>query len=244
MKHLVLWALVGSVVSCAGGTETDNPASPLAGFESSACKTKAASPGPQALVLESDVEGLQCVEWEQLGSDSLRLRLLNFPAPCGEQYLGRAATGSDGALEVSVYKDTCDVFRCGTCVFDFDYELSVTLDEPLELRLGTAICASKPTTFDLELMLPVDTESSGITCRALEHSALEMYGRARGTCGQRNMPCGDCNTADVSSCTGDLVCTTLGDNDARCLVPCASNDECTAGVTTCLDGVCQAATSF
>ncbi len=70
------------------------------------------------------------------------------------------------------------------------------------------------------------------------------YGRARGSCGQRNMPCGDCNGLDLTSCDADLQCTELSPGDARCLVPCESDADCVGGLTTCQEGVCQPLSSF
>ena len=98
MKRIILGVFFAAVASCTGGTETDNPAT-LAGFTSSACKTKAAAPAQQALVLESDAEGLQCVEWAKSSAGELDVRLLNFPEACGDEYLGTAATAADGTLE-------------------------------------------------------------------------------------------------------------------------------------------------
>ena len=151
---------------------------------------------------------------------------------------------NDGTLELSVYKDTCDVFRCGTCVFDFDFEVEVPLDAPLALRLGAAVCASEPTSFALELTLPLDEAESGVVCQPLEANALAQYGRTRGTCGNRNMPCGDCNTTDVTSCAEGLVCTALAMGDERCLEACETDDDCVGGLTTCQEGLCRAADSF
>ena len=246
MKHVLLLAFLGSWLGCSssGGTETDNPASPLSGFASSGCKSKTLAPGQQALVVASDAEGLQCVEWETNASGTLQLRLLNFPEPCGETYQGRATLGSDGMLELSVYKDVCAVAKCGICVFDFDFELSVALDTALDLRIGTAACESAPVMFNDELSLPLDQQSSGVLCRPLERGALEWHARSRGSCGERNMPCGDCESADMTTCAPDLLCTELSPTDARCLSACESSDDCPGGLTTCRDGVCQASTSF
>jgi len=246
MKQIIIGAFVVMAASCAGtgGTETDNPAT-LADFSSSACKSRAPDPGSQAVVLESDAQGLQCVEWAKNGAGSLSIRLLNFPEACGDDYQGTAATAADGTLELAVHKATCDVFRCGTCVFDFGYALSnVDTTRPLSVHLGAAICASEPTTFSDEVTLPVEQQDNGVVCRYLERGPIEQYGRGRGTCGERNMPCGTCNGSDNLSCASGLTCTELGNNDTRCLESCMTDADCTGGLTTCQDGLCHASASF
>jgi hypothetical protein len=247
MKHVIVLAFLASVVSCAGsGTETDNPAAPLKDFSSSACKNHETSPAQQALVRESDAEGLTCVEWARGSEGELDLKLRNFSKPCAESYLGKASFDGDGELQVSVYQDTCAVAKCGMCVFDFHYQLqNVTADEPLRLRIGSAVCESQPTTFADELTLPIDTEESGVVCRSLDRSGLEWYARGRSVCGSANMPCGaTCDGADQTTCGAGLTCTELAGNDSRCLTDCTTDDDCPSGLTTCLDGVCQAASSW
>jgi hypothetical protein len=233
------WLAWLSVLSCSGGTETGNPAT-LTDFSSSDCKNQQLNEGSQGLSLASDVEGLQCVEWQRSG-DALQLRLLNFPVPCGDTYLGAATITSAGVLELSAYKDVCAVFKCGLCVFDFEYELSgISRDEPLAMRVGSAACESAPVTFRDELALPVDAQDSGIVCRYLDVGALDWYARGRGSCGERNMPCGSCDSSDEASCDAELQCRELGEGDSRCLPTCSRDDDCVAGVTSCRAGVCQA----
>jgi hypothetical protein len=239
MKASLVLVFLISAVSCAGGTETGNPAT-LKNFESSACKTRETDTGQQALVLASDAEGLQCVEWDTDASGTLSIKLLNFPEPCGDAYLG-AASHDETGLSLSVYKDTCALFKCGWCVFDFDFTLAgLDLTHDLPVRIGSAVCASEPTTYGDELTLPLAKQTSGSVCRYLERSPLEWYGRARGSCGQRNMPCGDCSGTDMLSCGAGLRCTELAAGDSRCLAECTTDDDCAGGLTTCQDGVCQA----
>lgn len=237
MKACLVLVFLASVVSCAGGTETDNPAT-LRDFSASACKTRETNPGQQGLVLSSDAEGLQCVEWES-GSSGLQVRLLNFPEPCGDAYLGKASAGAEG-LSLSVYKNSCQVFKCGWCVFDFEFELSgIDASHDLPVRIGSAVCESEPTEYGDQLTLPLGKEKEGVLCRYMEQGPLEWYGRALDKCGKRNMPCGDCTGADTTSCAAGLRCTQLGQNDSRCLQECTSDDDCSGGLTTCQDGVCQ-----
>jgi hypothetical protein len=229
-----------SVVSCAGGTETDNPAT-LKDFSASDCKTRPTDPAPQALLRASDAEGLQCVEWQADASGTLELQLLNFPEPCGNAYLGAATRDEGGPLLLSVHKDSCQVFRCGTCVFDFRFTLQgLDTAQDLPLRVGAAVCESEPISYSDELILPLAKHSSGSVCRYLERNAVEQYGRERGSCGSQNLPCGDCNGTDTTSCSTGLSCMEVAPSDSRCLATCSADDDCRGGLTRCIDGVCQA----
>jgi hypothetical protein len=242
MKRLLVWLVLGSVAACAGtstgGTETGNPAT-LEDFSASECKDRAPEPGPQALVLASAVEGLQCVQWSRDDAGALSLRLSNFPEACGDVYLGAASVAADGALELSVYKDRCDVLKCDSCVFDFDFELSgIELEAPLALRTGSAVCAGQPVSWEEALTLAVDAQDSGVMCRYLRRNTLEHYANRRTTCGERNMPCGDCSGAGSATCAPGLTCTRIAEGDSRCLATCIADDEC-GGAMACRDGVCQ-----
>ncbi len=247
MRTTIAWIVRGAIaalVSCAGGTETDNPATTLSDFASSACKNRDLDDGQRGLALASDAEGLQCVSWDVTERGVLAVRLLNFSEPCGQTYFGRAGI-ADGALELSVYKDTCAVLRCGACLFDFDFEVSgAPSDAPLRLKLGSAVCETQPTDFLDEVILPLDDQPSGIRCRPLERSTVERYGRERGACGERNMPCGDCQSVDLTSCRPGLTCSEVAEGDSRCLAACESEDDCQGGLTTCTQGLCQPEASF
>lgn len=240
MKRLSAWLVVGSVVACTstGGTETGNPAS-LEHFTASECKNQGPGVAPQALVLQSSIEGLQCVEWSRAGSGALTLRLANFPEPCGEQYGGAAKLAEDGTLELSVYKDRCEVLKCGSCVFDFEFQLSgVETSEPLALRTGSAVCAGRAVSWEEALTLAVDERESGVVCRYLPRNTLEQYASSRSACGTLNMPCGNCSNDGPETCAEGLSCTSVAAGDSRCLASCESDDDC-GGATTCRDGVCQ-----
>jgi hypothetical protein len=130
-------------------------------------------------------------------------------------------------------------------VFDFAYTLTgIDTTRPLDVHLGSAICASEPTTFNDEVTLPVDEQDSGVVCRYLERSPLEQYGRGRGTCGERNLPCGTCDNADNVTCASGLACTEIASSDSRCLEACSSDADCAGGLTSCQDGLCHPSASW
>jgi hypothetical protein len=238
----MVWLLLLGCAN-AGGTETGNPAGTLKDFQSSACKSKADSV-QQPLALESDLAGLQCIEWERQATGTLKLRLSNFPESCAERYRTNVELSEDGVLSLRVYTDSCSVARCGTCLFDFDYELAgIPSGAPLSLRTGSAICASQPTTWQNQLTLPLDERETGIVCRQLASGALSWHATVKGVCGQRNMPCGDCSR-DKSSCVAGTTCSELAQDDSRCLATCTSHDDCVPGATRCEAGVCRAAADF
>lgn len=241
MKKIVIGSLLVSFVGCSsGGTETDNPASIVKDFTSSDCKSRGGQDG--ALTLASELAGLACVEWEVEGAGQLRLLLHNFSEACAEGYAGDAALTEDG-LDLRVYQTTCDVLKCGSCLYDFDYRLAgVATDAPLQLRLGWARCAAQATTWNDALTLPLDEAPSGVVCKSAALFSLRTYASSHASCGGRNMPCGDC-ADDRSTCAEGLVCTTYTQDDARCLQACETDEECIANLR-CDEGLCRAADSF
>jgi hypothetical protein len=244
MKHVLMSYLLASLVGCSsgGGTETDNPASVLADFTSSGCKSRESNELPNALTLRSDVAGLECVEWEVQASGELRVLLHNLSEACAEGYQGQA-TLTDHGLDLHVYQTTCDVFRCGSCAYDFDYRLAaISTAEPLPLRLGWARCASEPPTWHDTLTLPLDEQRSGIVCKSAAMFSLFTYAGSHGSCGERNMPCGDC-AEDRTACDDGLMCREFSADDSRCLQSCTASSDCIAGLP-CEDGVCRAPAAF
>jgi hypothetical protein len=247
MKYLglaALWLLPFGCIS-GGGTETDNPATTLKDFSGSACKSKVDAT-PQALTLETppELEGLECVEWERSPRGALSVRWINSPQSCADEYHGRAELNDSGALELSVYKDVCAVAACGSCLFDFAYDLSGTFEAvPLTLRLGNALCAKEPIEWTDQVTLPLDEQESGMLCRPLAEGPLFWYAATRGTCGTTNMPCGDCSD-DHTTCEAGASCVTLAEEDARCLPDCETDDDCLADVASCEAGSCRVKASF
>ncbi len=247
MKYLglaALWLLPFGCIS-GGGTETDNPATTLKDFSGSACKSKVDATS-QALTLASpaELDGLECIEWERSPQGALSVHWINSPQGCADAYHGRAELNDSGALELSVYKDVCAVAGCGSCLFDFAYDLTGTFEAaPLEVHLGSAICAKEPIAWTDRLTLPLDEQDSGMLCRPLASGPLFWHAVTRGKCGATNMPCGDCMD-DHSTCATGASCVTLAEEDARCLPDCETDDDCLSGVASCEAGSCRVKASF
>jgi hypothetical protein len=244
VKYILVGSLLASMFGCStnGGTETDNPASPLKDFASSVCKSKESDRATSALTLASDVVGLECVEWEAGASGELLVKLHNFAEACAESYAGKVVL-SEGGADLSVFSTTCAVAKCFDCLYDFDFHLvGIATDAPLALRIGSARCASAPAVFDLALTLPLDTQPSGIVCQGTSAFMTMLYAASHDSCGERNMPCGDC-AEEHTACLDGLVCTELAEGDSRCLQSCETNADCVANLT-CESGLCRAPVSF
>lgn len=247
MKTAVTLVALYALVSCSssGGTETGNPAI-LSSFDSSSCKSKAPTPGAQALLAQDDTEGLECIEWSREPDGLLRLRLSNVRQGCADGYQGKAELSTAGALDLTLYSSVCAVAACGWCLFDFEAKLrDIPTDEALPLRIGRAVCETEPTTWSEPVSLPLDQSSEGVICRFADRWALRQYAAQRGRCGERNMPCGACDAeAGPGACAENLVCSEVASNDWRCLTSCESDADCIANVTSCDAGVCRASADF
>jgi hypothetical protein len=248
MKILRALAVVGAFTSC-NGTETDNPvesgSGPLVDFASSPCKRETAMSGQQPLSVASEAEGLQCVSWELTESGTLLLRLLNFDAGCGAEWSGRAELADDGAIELAVDNPSCRVASCGTCLYDFDFELAdVDTTADLPLRAALKMCPSDDTTYGADVTLPLADSPSGSLCRPIARGPLGWYAITTSRCGAYNMPCGaDC--MGPSGCDDGLTCVAIdGADDYRCLEVCSADADCSSPLTSCQSETCRPAQTF
>jgi len=247
MKNLWALVMVGVSTSC-GGTETDNPVDaeggPLVHFEDSACKRGAPmDPGEQPLVVSEDAEGWQCFAWERGVGDALALRLLNFDGTCVQGWDGEARRADDGALELVIVNTSCNVASCGSCLYDFDYELSVADEQELPVRVAMKNCGKDETIWTYEVNLPLEEASSGSLCRPIPSGPLGWYALTTDRCGTYNMPCGE-ECQGSSGCDAGLTCTALGEEDLRCLEACSADDDCSSPLTSCQDQVCLPTDTF
>lgn len=256
--------LVLLAFSCAG-TETQNPANPLTSFKDSGCKkengTKAIAAlkkfgndyatASQAVVstdYSSETQGLQCFAWEALEDGQVKVDLINFESACGPKFVGDAKLDSSGALQLSVTNPGCMLADCGSCIYDWSYEVtSVDTSRPLLVRMGIDVCPGSQDIRYINATLPVDTQSSGILCRYANYGALGWQASVLTQCGTVGMPCintsmcSSGSNATIQSCEGDLVCTDNGNVEQRiCARACGADADCGAlGVLTCNGGLCR-----
>jgi hypothetical protein len=244
------------VVACASGTETDNPASgPLVRFDASACKTepveRSTAPGrsTDAFVTTSDDDGLSCVEWERREDGELALRFLNVTGPCSVEWRGTATARADGGLDVLAKNPSCEIARCGSCLYDFELAVKDTVPSGLSVTLALANCKGELSEQTLSVVLPADAADSGIRCRYADGSAYGQQLAQEGRCGSRFSPCGagSISCPENTSCTAGLACTELGDGvgSMLCLASCTADEGCSpTGVTRCENGVCSVPPAF
>jgi hypothetical protein len=263
-KTIWFTALSGLVIyACTGtgtGTETQNPNNPLKSFQDSGCKKagpkKSTTDGEtataaQALVstdYSAETRGLQCLAWETVGNDGLKIDLYNFEGDCGSQWSGQAALESNGRLGLTVANPECVQADCGYCIFDWSFEVTgVDTSHPVSIDVNIDACPRTTMQTTQSVLLPVAENSSGILCRYANFDALMWQAAALSECGTQGMPCQGidmCQTTSTTtepSCTGDLVCTNNGDpNQPICTKACTNDEDCGShGVLTCKDGLCR-----
>jgi hypothetical protein len=245
-----------AVIACTSGTETDNPASgSLVRFDASTCKSETVErstvPGrsADALVTASDYDGLTCLEWERQTDQELVIRFLNVTGPCAVAWQGNATTTVDGGLALTAKNPSCEITRCGSCLYDLEFVVKDSVPPGLDVTLALADCKGEPSGRTLSAVLPADATDSGILCRYADGSAFGQKLAREGLCGARFSPCGAASGTcpENTSCSDELTCTELGDElgSVLCLAPCTLDEDCApAGVTRCEEGVCVVPPGF
>lgn len=241
-------ALAGS---CAGGTETDNP---VIDFQSSGCKNQvsAFALGPPRVEpttgrLDSDApdyDGLHCYAWRHdPQSATLHVDVLNMHGGCQVDWSGEAKWRAEGGIDVQISNASCRTASCGWCLYDFSFELSgVEGSEPLPLALIEDDCESAD--IYSELVVPLDTEPSGMRCRPAFRHALGG-GLAPACDGNRHMSCGELNCgSSAGDCNEGLLCSEIEKGDSRCMKTCEQDTDCGLDVLSCVEGTCALGATF
>lgn len=259
--------LVLFAVACAG-TETQNPANPLVSFNDSGCKKENGSKSvaawkrlgdeyataAQAVVstdYSAETSGLKCFAWEVSDGGQVKIDLINFESSCGPKFVGDAKLDSSGVLQLSVTNPGCMVADCGSCIYDWSYEVAaIDTSKPLAVRMGIDVCPGREDIEYSTTSLPVNTQPSGILCKYASYGALGWQAAVLSECGQVGMPClktpmctdrgGTGGTTDPT-CEGELVCTDNGNTEQRiCAKTCTGDPDCgSKGVLSCMDGLCR-----
>lgn len=264
MKYSIASTLSLSFLAiCCNGTETQNPAqsggAPGVVFGNSGCKKElltATSKGVSTfsqvdaggLNFGDDIAGLKCVAWERIGSDGLRVNLINFEETCGAVWQGAAQVESPTQLQLSLTNPQCTLARCGYCIFDWSFDVTgMPIVENLPTTITIDVCPGVQDIKTASLELPLSTASSGIKCNYANFSALGWQAMALGTCGTLGMPCNGtmmCPSTDAGAtarCEDNLVCTNNGDTTQEiCAKPCVTDTGCGAsGINSCRGGLCR-----
>lgn len=130
MRSSICFTFTALLLASCGGTETDNP---LADFKRTGCKNHSET----ALTLAADTasseplpadtahDGLYCFEYDyDEGEKLLDVHVYNYPSGCGSSFTGASATSREGWLTLSVQRSSCTVARCGSCLFDFSFQVA------------------------------------------------------------------------------------------------------------------------
>jgi hypothetical protein len=260
MKTKAAWVVTicGLVAYSCSGTETQNPSNPLKSFSDSGCKKEKKNTGSgngataaQAIVsvdYSAETAGLKCFAWEKVGSDRIKIDLYNFESVCGAKWRGEVEIGQDGALQLSLVNPGCNIASCGTCIYDWSFEVEgVDTSNPVPVHVGIDTCPGERDIQSTTALLPVDLTPSGILCNYADWNGLGWQAMSLSQCGTVAMPCSGTSmcqgypaTTDLT-CQGDLVCTDNGNADQMiCAKPCNVDEDCGAlGVLACADGLCR-----
>ena len=253
----VLLLLAG--VKCSG-TETDNPAAPLASFHASDCKKEPSPSGAgvvasgspdagmvtartsQPLSFDASYDGLQCIAWKRLGAGSYRFDLGNFHEGCGIEWKGNASVRQDGTVALDAVDVGCTKASCGWCIYDWSYEVH-GVPEDANARLHVRVTdtdgsSCQGSTDPYDVTLPTKDAAEGSLCRPAFRYAVAWQVMERGTSGALHTPCGP---DEPTPCAAGLTCGPLGSpDDLRCLASCANDSDCPLpGVLGCQEGTCR-----
>lgn len=250
-----------TILAC-NGTETQNPGNSggtLVTFGNSGCKketlanalrsTQAETLGDSGVIsYGEEVAGLKCFAWQTTAADSVKVSLVNFEEACGAEWQGNAEFEAEGALKLSLVNPQCRIAKCGTCIYDWSFEVrGVRAGENLPVTVNIDTCPGEQAIKTTNAELPLATQPQGILCRYANFSAIGWQAMALGTCGTLGMPCTGTsmcsNTADASAqtCQGDLTCTDNGNpSEMVCVKPCTLDSDCgVTGVQSCQSGLCR-----
>lgn len=259
-RPCIIYCLLAlSVPCCSAGTEGDNPfvgpvdASPCKGeAEYATYLARAALPADgnlgrdyaalgEALVARDEMPiGLECLEWEY-ARERLRLAVSNFAGGCSIDWEGEVTVPTPGEVVIALRNPSCDVARCGSCLYDTSAEVALPLEawaaagsDEARVTLELHDCKGElGQRFERDIAL----DAGGISCRPGEAWSWVYADVSESTVfseAQRNLyaPCGE--TEGAVECTEERTC-----NSGYCVPACSSDAECPLdGALTCQEGAC------
>lgn len=222
--------------SAGGGT--------LVGFTGSKCKKES---GGSALTAAEAHAGLECVRWKPSG-EGLQIDLSNFEGACGASWQG-VAKQSEKGLELRATNPSCLLAACGSCMYDWSFQVKVDTTSDLALDLVTDPCPGQQTPETESLTLPLSKSAEGELCHYASYGGLSWQAGALGQCGQAFMPCqkagGMCDGTGAP-CQAGLECAPgASATEEVCHPTCTTDTDCAlSGILSCKAGLCEAPTSF
>jgi hypothetical protein len=217
----------------------------LPSFTGSPCKSKASRAPAAAGDAGTDVQppaaandtgaldGLKCLTWKRVGTEGLRIDLVNFREICATVAQGSTSMVG-GTLELDV--EVTGGAWCGYCLYDWSFDLGgiASADLPVAVRIHAV---GYPAIETHQTTLPLSAEGEGTFCQYIGAGALGDIGvTCRGSAGSSLEDGG-------TPCNPGLTCAaTDAGNQSVCLPPCNSHADCPAGgAFACQAGFCQPA---
>lgn len=251
MKTVSTFALCLTAIAVAACGSDDSSSSSSGGgslvsFAGSACKKE----GNSALTAEDAYAGLQCVRWKTLESGTVKIDLLNFEGACGAEWKGQAKE-VDAGLELRLVNPSCLLAACGSCMYDWAFEVKAKAGADLPLSLVTDPCPGEQPEEKVTATLPLSSAADGELCRYASHGGLGWQASALGTCGKAYMPCrsggGMCdNSGGLPECETGLTCADgASATEKVCHATCTGDGDCLpAGTMKCDGGLCRPAKTW
>lgn len=244
LSALTLTLSFGLVAACGDDSSSSSSGGSLLSFKGSACK-KEGNAG--ALTAEEAYGGLQCVRWKTVDADTLKIDLLNFEGACGAQWKGQAKD-IDGGLELRLANPGCLLAACGSCIYDWSFEVKAKSGADLPLSIVTDPCPGEQTPETNTATVPLGASAEGELCRYAEFGALGWQASSLATCGKPYMPCrtgsGMCApNGSEPECESGLTCADGAvAGEKVCHATCTGDGDCALpGIMKCEGGLCKPA---
>jgi hypothetical protein len=239
----------GTAAKDAGATSPQNQTT----FQSGPCKKSETAKSHLArryrAVIDDDtgLEGLRCVAWSRVGTAELKLDLYNFEGACGATWVGDSAIGADGAIGLAIDNPSCEVSKCGKCLYDWSFDIQGAIPAgpslPINITVNTCTGQQAPA----QIATTLGAEDHGLACSFADYGGLLWQASATNVCGTLGMPCvgsslcGSGSFTSTGTCSGALVCdSSAATNEPRCLAACTTAQDCPrSDAWACRDGLCR-----
>jgi hypothetical protein len=195
----------------------------------------------QALLARDETPiALECLQWNHGGGKAM-FSFRNFAGPCSVVWDGEATLKAPGEVVIGLHNSSCEIARCGSCIYDVNAELAGPLEALVapgssvtRVTLELHDCKGESTqSYDWEIFL----KESGASCRPVDGWSwfYEQASQSEAfTETQLNLyaPCGDSEGA--VECTEDRSCS-----GGYCVPGCGADVDCPlGGALTCREGAC------